>query len=300
MTILRSIINVGVYIARQIYVPIMRHDIKLADLPSAPLIKESAILSKIAYEDNLCKKYNHKECTVIPKPSPSLKPLRFYDGKPSEDAQAYLWIDDQNPHRIFIAFRGTSSLSDVLADIDVRMVSVPKLGNDVKVHQGFYRQFDVLKKQIWKHIDGRGDQVTEVVFCGHSLGAALATVASAVFASEHPYRYKTKCFTVGSPRVGNAAFRSVFQEKVFEHYRIFNENDPVSMIPISHRFEHTDNGICIADDGQTQMVVRDDPWFIRPWTHSTDFDIASPIRDHDCQLYIQRIDQETCAFIDKP
>ena len=57
---------------------------------------------------------------------------------------------------------------------------------------------------VFEEISG-GATPTRVLCCGHSLGGALATLASAWASYEYPDA-DVRCVTLGSPRVGNPAF----------------------------------------------------------------------------------------------
>ena len=66
---------------------------------------------------------------------------------------------------------------------------------------------------------------------GHSLGAALATLATIRLTNDGiPVN---GLYTYGCPRVGEVKFRSLFEENVTARaYRLVNNNDIVARIPI--------------------------------------------------------------------
>ena len=264
---------------RNIYIPIVRHEIRNPlILPMNEMIK-IATLSKLAYEKIECDNFKPLESlacleNLIPK---------YFDGSPVEDAQAYVWTGQNS---VYVSFRGTEASSDIIADLDVRMIPLPSIGTNVRVHLGFYRQFTSIKDQIWEYLSKY--ECESVVFCGHSLGAAVATIAAVAYAKEFPDKH-VKCFTVGSPRVGNKHFCKEFNTSVAQNYRIFNENDPVSMIPMSMRFQHVDNAVCIYDNGKKYMQKHDYHWLLRPFLSSQELDYTNLICDHNCKLYIDRL-----------
>ena len=64
---------------------------------------------------------------------------------------------------VFVGFRGTWSVSDIMSDIDIRQSSEPNLAS--RFHAGFYSrasQYTTLIEQLAK--------CYRVVVCGHSLG----------------------------------------------------------------------------------------------------------------------------------
>lgn len=77
----------------------------------------------------------------------------------------------QTADGLVIAFPGTDSFPDLLADFDVTPSPVPVLG---RIHNGFWQAYSVIAPQIES---AAGD--VPVTFAGHSLGAALAVIAGA-------------------------------------------------------------------------------------------------------------------------
>ena len=111
------------------------------------------------------------------------------------DSQAFLAATAAGV--VVVAFRGTEpGTGDVLTDIEALLVPWPAGGH---VHDGFARAFRLL----WPDIEPRLVALAApVLFTGHSLGAALATLAASAWAARTP----TRLVTFGSPRVGDAAF----------------------------------------------------------------------------------------------
>jgi len=209
----------------------------------------------------------------------------YLDGMPFEHAQGYVWIVKET-RTVFVAFRGTEDFKDLKADIDVRYAD---LGYNRKVHMGFWRQFESIRSALEMLLQSQDDAYDTIIFCGHSLAGAIATIASPYFAECFPKKI-IKCHTIGSPRVGNKQFCSWFNKKVHENWRVFNENDPIAMVPISNRFMHVDNAVCIRDSGSVDYIESDVPWFARIFqsVHNIDFGLDI-FDDHDCKLYMSRL-----------
>ena len=84
---------------------------------------------------------------------------------------------------------------------------------------------------------------------GHSLGAALATLAA------DRYRNVKGLYTYGSPRVGDKDFKKNFRMNT---YRFVNNNDIVTKVPPAGMYRHVGELRHIDGDG----VIRDktNPW----------------------------------------
>ena len=130
-------------------------------------------------------------------------------------AQGYL-LKGADAH--VLSFRGTqvTEKSDVLADL--------KAGKNIeasggKVHVGFK---DELNK-LWPAITVSLANIDTLYVTGHSLGAAMATIAAS--------RMQTKVIalvTFGSPRAGNQEF---VNSLTVTHYRVQNNCDDVTKVP---------------------------------------------------------------------
>jgi Lipase (class 3)/RoxA-like, cytochrome c-like len=141
---------------------------------------------------------------------------------------------------VFVVFRGTQapgkrqSLRDVAidwsVDFETPFVEFPKRG---RVHSGFWQALD----EVWTnpHAGSEGSLVQKLErlherlphatfwFTGHSLGAALATVAICRF--DHK---DANLYTYGSPMVGDREFQRSFD---FPAWRFVNDTDIITRAP---------------------------------------------------------------------
>ena len=127
--------------------------------------------------------------------------------------------------------------NDVLADIQFTKGSFDALDN-VRVHKGFRKELN----KLWQNVKSRLDELsTTACWCtGHSLGAALATLAGMRFEFE-------EVVTFGEPRVG-LGLESAFKGK--RHIRVVNGDDPVAKVPPpSFGYKHHGELVRIADPG---------------------------------------------------
>jgi len=71
---------------------------------------------------------------------------------------------------IFIAFRGTTTLEDIATNL--KLVADPSFGG--AFHCGFFKRSDVFFKPHCNPIQGLLSLRKRIIFCGHSLGGAVA------------------------------------------------------------------------------------------------------------------------------
>lgn len=138
----------------------------------------------------------------------------------NEGAQCHvLWSKEE----FIIAFRGTepSEFSDIKADLN----ALPDRANNGSgwVHNGFQTEVDKIWDSIVELLP-KADK-KKMFICGHSLGGAMATIATSRL--DH---IVDALYTYGSPRVGTRKFTKSFYTP---HYRHVNNNDVVPSVPFA-------------------------------------------------------------------
>jgi hypothetical protein len=123
---------------------------------------------------------------------------RFFETATEPDgggSHAFLALDGKNKLAV-LSFRGTDKddASDLSDDFHALPQPWPAGGN---VHSGFARAL----LDVWQGVDAALHQISDCkfLFTGHSLGAAMATLAASL---QRP----KSLYTIGSPRVGDQAF----------------------------------------------------------------------------------------------
>jgi triacylglycerol lipase len=129
-----------------------------------------------------------------------------------------------------LAFRGTHNIGNCLTDADTLLLSrSPYPG---KVHCGFAEAIEEVWAEV-RRLLGKPTHARPVCLAGHSLGAAMATLASVRLASEG---YQVRAvYTYGSPRVGDRTFRDSYH---LPNYRFVNDNDLVPHLPFRWCYKH--------------------------------------------------------------
>lgn len=98
-----------------------------------------------------------------------------------------------------LSFRGTQpdDYQDLIADLRANLVAWPESAG--RVHDGFAVAVRALRPQILEWIASAKPPLDKLILTGHSLGAAMATLAASIWRPAW-------LVTIGSPRTGNASF----------------------------------------------------------------------------------------------
>lgn len=124
---------------------------------------------------------------------------------------------------LVLAFRGTQpNLQDIKTDLKANLVSAPSGG---RIHRGFQAAFE----QVHDAIDAALERHAglPVYVTGHSLGGALALVATSHLVSDSV----GACYTFGAPRVADDEFFKHIKTPV---YRVVNAGDGVARLPFGY------------------------------------------------------------------
>lgn len=174
----------------------------------------------------------------------------------SLDVQAFAGFysanDSASNDMLIVAIRGTNSITDWLLNFKFVLVdfgedSSGDIVANAKVHHGFRMQYTavvkVLGEKIRDHLLGGGN----VLFTGHSLGAAVSTILALRFAKQFPQQIWNA--TYGSPRVGNTVFAECCKRYLGMCWRVKNCSDPICAIilPVLGQFEHVGNEVHLGE-----------------------------------------------------
>ena len=149
--------------------------------------------------------------------------VEFYE---NDGAQAYRFM---NKTDIVIACRGTqpAEFNDLKADLK----ALPVMAETVsRVHRGFKNEVDDLWPAIQEDILRKANLHKTLWFCGHSLGAAMATIMASRAKHNVELNDPVELFTYGSPRVG---WREYCNSLNVIHHRWKNNNDIVTTVPLA-------------------------------------------------------------------
>lgn len=167
-----------------------------------------------------------------------------------------------NGNNVFIVFRGTIKFIEWFKDANIQLVTykdsrrrnatveiqeeiaegiiqknqslttINTKGDFGHVTAGFRGIYITLRQQLLEALE----QVTansQIYLTGHSLGAALATLAVPDIINNTNFKNpeNVKLYTFASPRCGDKTFATSFANTGVKHWRIANTEDFVTMIP---------------------------------------------------------------------
>ena len=173
--------------------------------------------------------------------------VEFYN---KDGAQAYRFM---NKIDLVIACRGTqpTEFNDISADLKAMPVVAETVS---RVHRGFKAEVDELWPMISEDLARKTNRDKEVWFCGHSLGAAMATIMASRCALNYDFPEVDCLFTYGSPRVG---WPNYVKSLKICHYRWQNNNDIVTRVPLRlMNYKHDGTRMYIGHDGTVHHPVK--------------------------------------------
>lgn len=145
------------------------------------------------------------------------------------DTSGFIARDDANK-AIVLSIRGSYSVRNWIADVEF-LYTNPGLCDGCEAEYGFWNSWDVVRTPLTKIINETvaANPDYELVVVGHSLGAAVATLAAAdLRINGHP---SASLYAFASPRVANSALAK-FITSQGKNYRFTHTKDPVPKLPL--------------------------------------------------------------------
>jgi hypothetical protein len=178
-----------------------------------------------------------------------LDTVRFFDKNSTQCFVA------SNREFAVVAFRGSEVwkrkgktdirvvAADFMTNADLWLTDWPRGG---KVHRGFKNALDEIWEELFAYLTELERDGRKIWMTGHSLGAALATLAA------DRYGEVQGVYTFGSPRVGNLRFKESYSNRA---YRLVNGSDIVTKLPPSGFYVHV---------GELRIIGRKGEIFSQP------------------------------------
>ncbi|GMR32075.1 hypothetical protein PMAYCL1PPCAC_02270, partial [Pristionchus mayeri] len=134
--------------------------------------------------------------------------------------------------KIVVSFRGTTTNEQLVVE------GLESLENEVdwygvgQVNRYFYEATEILWKYLERHLEQPSSSHFRLLFTGHSLGGAMATLsAMKTHVKKLRPNYQISLITYGEPRVGNRVFAHNAQAALADSWRVVHRADMVPHLP---------------------------------------------------------------------
>jgi hypothetical protein len=173
------------------------------------------------------------------------------EGYASENAEVAIF-EVPSRSKIVVVFRG----NDEEQAKPVRKTKLSKNKGkpdqqNLEIFPAFEQAYFELESKFSAVVDKLTDEnpFAQVVFCGHSFGGALATIASVRYASNRP-TMRVSAHVFGCPKVGAVSFRQLANSlSNLRVIRFENRNDPVVDTPVDNgKWHHVGHSILVSKD----------------------------------------------------
>jgi triacylglycerol lipase len=138
-----------------------------------------------------------------------------------------------------LAFRGTQSFADAIADSTYAQVSCPFAANAGQTHAGFTEVYTSCRDDVQATLPGLA-RTLPLFVTGHSLGGAAAVLAALDIAVNSPFKNPVM-YKFAGPRVGDPTFADAFDSAIVigntSSSRIVNMFDLVPLLPPEKVFD---------------------------------------------------------------
>lgn len=107
------------------------------------------------------------------------------------------------------------------------------------IHVGFNIDYHLNERKITEHVNLllKSYPVEKIIFTGHSLGAAMASINAVYLALSGP-KVPLEVYNFGSPRFGNENLAQYTKLKVPGHFRLVHNRDLIPHLPPSVEYKH--------------------------------------------------------------
>ncbi len=175
---------------------------------------------------------------------PDAGAMRVFDNSATQNVAFY--VEAQGA--AFVTFRGTDPADWQNLAEDADALATPDIVG--QVHNGFLIATTAVWNDLADYIRARQSQNAQLplYFTGHSLGAAMATIATAhaLLDTGAGTIAVAALYTFGSPRVGDATFANGLASAMSAagtfHTRVVYSCDPVTNVPFRPFYEHVSYG----------------------------------------------------------
>ncbi|CAG8217398.1 unnamed protein product [Penicillium nalgiovense] len=179
--------------------------------------------TKVVCEPKVCPMLENMETTVL---------MGFTNLNPG-NTTGYLAVDNTN-HLLILSFRGSRTAGNRKADGQYQQRDIPWICQGCQVHSGFYNSWTNNSEYIVAAVNMYADVYRDypIVFTGHSLGGAIATLGAVL----EDWGRDITLFTYGCPELGNYDFANYITNTFGTQgtkgfgVRVTHTNDPIPKV----------------------------------------------------------------------
>ncbi|KXN65442.1 alpha/beta-hydrolase, partial [Conidiobolus coronatus NRRL 28638] len=137
---------------------------------------------------------------------------------------------------IIISFRGSQNIANWIGNINILFTNanLPSPFQNADIHSGFNKMTNVLLPSVESALKSAISKYPsyKVIFTGHSLGGAIATLTAYRLAQKNVIGWdRVNLITYGQPRVGDPDFASFLNTKPMYSTRVTSYADLVAISP---------------------------------------------------------------------
>ncbi len=133
-----------------------------------------------------------------------------------------------------VVFRGYSQFHYVVDDVSNIMIPFEMVNSGALVNAIILNSYKDLRDLVIGYI--KKHQLRTVYVIGHSMGAAMATLATVDIVMNA--KVSASCFTFGSPKVGDSWFKKIYVNNVECTKRYVMSSDPIPLWPCNKKYVH--------------------------------------------------------------
>ncbi|KAH0544741.1 hypothetical protein FGG08_001108 [Glutinoglossum americanum] len=162
---------------------------------------------------------------------------------------------DATNNLVVVSFRGSVSANNWIIDFLVDLVDTG-LCSGCKAHTGFWISWAAARNQVLNAITTGMNLYPgyQLVVTGHSLGAAIATLAAAELRNSG---HTVALYNYGSPKVGNDALAVHVTNQPGGNFRVTHTDDPAPRFPLLNLYEHINPEYWITTGNNVAVTAAD-------------------------------------------
>ncbi|PWY92235.1 triacylglycerol lipase precursor [Aspergillus heteromorphus CBS 117.55] len=156
--------------------------------------------------------------------------LEFDETNDYGDTAGFFAVDRTN-ERLVVAFRGSRTLENWIADLTFVFEDIDDICSGCKAHEGFWKSWETVADTLTSEIETAMTTYPgyTLYFTGHSLGGALAMLGATALRTAG---YTIELYTYGCPRVGNYELAEyITSQGSGANFRVTHLNDIVPRLP---------------------------------------------------------------------